>query len=154
MVLSAGCGGSSEQLVAQSPDRLAWAALFRNLTVASDPDLVSQVEDAATTSGARILDVTVVSTPRGRHVPVVTLESDDRPSYMKHNLLGFLTDIGSTEEGWVGFVELVDGGGHFAWSSGRVGNTGMLHVLPALDSCSPISHSSPRGVTYPPCPSD
>jgi hypothetical protein len=154
VLLSAGCGGSSEQLVVQSPDRLQWAALFANLTAVPDPKLVSEIEDAAKTSGARTLDVTVVSTPRGRHVPVVTLESDDPASYMKHSLRGFLDEIGTTRNDWVGFVELVDGDGHFAWSSGRVGNTGMLHVRHDLDSCSPVHHSSPSGVTYPPCPAD
>jgi hypothetical protein len=155
VVMSSGCGGGNEQQVVQSPDRLAWAALFpAGLSVASDPTIVAKIKDAAKASGARLLDVSVVSTLHGRHVPVVTLESDDPASYMKHNLRGFLRDIGATKNPWMGFVELVDGDGGFAWSAGRVGSTGMVHVRREFELCNPLLHSSPVGVTYPPCPAD
>jgi hypothetical protein len=120
-----GCGGGSgDEVVVQSPDRLLWAAELKHPGVVSDPQLVKKISEAATASGARVLDVTVLSLRGDRHAPVVTLQSDDPASYMKHHLLGFLKQAGFTSPHLVRFVELVDGDGKFAWSAGHVGNLG------------------------------
>lgn len=67
-----GCGG--EQLVMPSSDRLAWASELGRASEVSDPALVEKVRRTARASGARVVDVTVLSLSEGRHVPVVTLE--------------------------------------------------------------------------------
>jgi hypothetical protein len=157
VALASGCGrGASHEIVVQSPDRLLWAAELKHPGVVSDPQLVNKIREAAKASGARVLDVTVLSLSGDRHAPVLTLQSNDPASYMKHHFLGFLQQTGFTtptpRRAW--FVELVDGDGKFAWSAGHVGNTGMLHIRPDLDSCSPVVHSRPFGAKYPPCPAD
>jgi hypothetical protein len=101
-----------------------------------------------------VLDISVLVLQRGQHVPVVTLQSDDPASYMRHRLLGFLDRIGFTKFGSVAFVELLDGDGRFAWSGGRLRNAGMVHVRPELELCSPVILSRPALVKYPPCPAD
>lgn len=72
---------------------------------------------------------------------------------MKNDLRGFLDDIGFFTRKFV-YVELLDEEGRFAWSAGHFGNGGMVHPRSDLEECSPIVHSQPVGVTYPPCPAD
>lgn len=99
-------------------------------------------KQAATASKARVLDVSVLALRRGQHAPVVTLENGDPASYVKHDLRGFLDRIGFFKRSFA-FVELLDGGGRFAWSAGRFGNGGMVHSRPDLGHCSPVTNSQP-----------
>ena len=137
-----------------SGDRLAWASELGSVSEISDPILALRIQRAARESGARLLDVTVLAVRDGRRVPVVTLEAADPASYMKHDLEGFLEQIGHFEPRRLGFVELLDEDGRFAWSTGRFPNGGMVHPRQDLDQCSPIHHSQPFGVHTPPCPAD
>ena len=148
----AGCGG--ERIVVPSSDRMVWAGELGRSSAVSDPALVREIEQAANASGARVLDVSVLALSRGRRVPVVTLESRDPASYMKHGLRGFLDRIGYFERHGLAFVELLDEDGGFAWSAGRFPNGGMVHPRPDLDQCSPISHSQLALVSPPPCPAE
>jgi hypothetical protein len=150
----AGCGERAKPLVViPSADRLDWAAQLGRANAVSDPALVRRVEDAASASGARALDVVVLA-QGPQHVPVVTLDSSDPASYMKHHLRGFLQRIGYFDADARAFVELVDDRGRFAWSAGRFRNGGMVHPRPDLDECSPIVHSQLVGAEPPPCPAD
>jgi len=149
----AGCGGGARVLV-PSGDRLAWAGELGSSTPVSDPALVRRVERAAKASGARALDVTVLALSGDRRVPVVTLESAEPASYMKHHLRGFLEGIGYFEPQSLAFVELLDEYGRFAWSAGRFPNGGMVHPRPDLDACSPIIHSQLAGRSVPKCPAN
>jgi hypothetical protein len=153
-LLLSGCGGrGSRVVIVPSGDRLTWAGELGRADAVSDPALVKRVTDAASTSGARVLDVVVLAQGR-RHVPAVTLESSDPATYMKHHLRGFLERIGYLEPDALAFVELVDAQGRFAWSAGRFRNGGMVHPRPDLDQCSPIVHSQLVGQKPPPCPAD
>ncbi len=134
-----------------SADRLVWASELGAATEVSDPALVWEVESAATASGARVLGVSVLALTGGRHVPVVTLGSLDPASYMKHDLRGFLDNIGYLEPDGLAFVELLDEDGRFAWSAGRFPGGGMVHPRPDLDQCSPIFHSQLALVKPAPC---
>ena len=150
----AGCGGRAKPLVVvPSADRLDWAAQLGRANAVSDPALVRRIEDAASASGARALDVVVLA-QEPSHAPVVTLESSDPAGYMKHHLRSFLQRIGYFEPGAVAFVELVGDRGRFAWSAGRFIGGGMVHSRPDLDLCSPIGHSQLVGAKPPPCPAD
>ena len=141
--------------VVPSSDRMVWAGELGRSSAVSDPALVRKVEEAANASGARAIDVSVLALSRGQHVPVVTLESADPASYMKHRLRGFLDRIGYFKPNSLGFVELVDADGRFAWSAGRFPNGGMVHARPDLDQCSPVVHSQPHLLKPPPpCPAD
>jgi hypothetical protein len=151
-LVAAGCGG--DHAVVPSPDRMVWAGELGRTTVASDPALVRSVKQAASASGARVLDASVLALQRGRRVPVVTLQSDDPAACMKHRLRGFLDRIGYFQPDSVAFVELLDDNGEFAWSGGRLANGGMVHSRPDLDSCSPVGHSQLVGAAPPPCPAD
>lgn len=153
MLALAGCGGA-ERVLVPSGDRLAWAGELGSSTPVLDPALVRNVESAAKASGARALDVTVLALSGDRHVPVVTLESAEPASYMKHHLRGFLESIGYFEPRSLAFVELLDEHGRFAWSAGRFPNGGMVHPRPDLDACSPIIHSQLAGQSVPQCPAD
>jgi len=137
-----------------SGDRLAWASELGRASVVPDPVLALKIERAAKASGARALEVTVLTLSGGRRVPVVTLEAADAAAYMKHDLRGFLDRIGYFEPGALAFVELRDEHGRFAWSAGRFPNGGMVHPRPDLDQCSPIIHSQLALVKPPPCPAD
>jgi hypothetical protein len=101
-----------------SGDRLAWAGELGSSTPVSDPALVRRFERAAQASGARALDVTVLALSGERRVPVVTLESAEPASYMKHHLRGFLESIGYFEPQSLAFVELWT---RMAASRGRLG---------------------------------
>jgi hypothetical protein len=148
----AGCGGRAATLVViSSADRLAWAGELGRAQPIADPKLVRRVEDDASASGARALEVVVLAQGR-RHIPVVTLQASDPAAYMKHDLRGFLERIGYLEPRGLAFVELVDDHGRFAWSAGRFRNGGMVHPRPDLDQCSPIVHSQLVGAKPPPCP--
>jgi hypothetical protein len=148
----AGCGSrASTIVVVPSSDRLTWASELGRADSVQDPRLVQRVTHAANESGARVLDVLVLA-DGGRRVPVVTLESSDPASYMKHHLRGFLKQIDYLEPDGLGFVELVDDHGRFAWSAGRWSNGGMVHPRPDLDQCSPIVHWQPVASPPPPCP--
>jgi hypothetical protein len=150
----AGCGGRAKPLVVvPSADRLDWATQVGRANAVSDPTLVKRIEDAASASGARALDVVVLAQGSQR-VPAVTLESADPAAYMKHQLRGFLQRIGYFEPDAIAFVELVDERGQFAWSAGRYPGGGMVHARPDLDLCSPIDHSQLVGARAPPCPAD
>jgi hypothetical protein len=141
--------------VVPSSDRLVWAGELGRSTAVSDPALVRKVEKAAKASEARVIDVSVLALSQGQHVPVVTLESADPASDMKHRLRGFLDRIGYFKPNSLGFVELVDEDGRFAWSAGRFPNGGMVHPRADLDQCSPITHSQPAlRKPPPPCPAD
>jgi hypothetical protein len=150
----AGCSGSAKPLVVvPSADRLDWAAQLGRANAVSDPALVRRIEDAASASGARALDVVVLA-QEARHALAVTLESSDPAGYMKHHLRDFLQHIGYFEPGALAFVELVDDRGRFAWSAGRFVGGGMVHPRPDLDECSPIGHSQLVGAKPPPCPAN
>lgn len=112
-----------------------------------------RIERAASESGARALDVTILVLNAGaRRVPAVTLEADNPAAYMKHWLRAFLERIGYFKPDGLAFVELVDTRGKFAWAAGQWQNGGMVGSRPGLDQCSPIAHSEPVGITIPPCP--
>jgi hypothetical protein len=149
-----GCGeGAAPLVVVPSSDRLDWASQLGRADAVQDPELVKRVEDAASATGARALDVAVLAV-RGRNVPAVTLQSSDPAAYLKHDLRGFLERVGYFESDGIAFVELVDGRGRFAWSAGRFPGGGMVHPRPDLDQCSPIGHSQLVGSKPPPCPAD
>lgn len=133
----------ADRTVLSSSDRMVWAGEVGRSTAVSDPALVRKVEQAANATGARVLDVTVLAVRGDQHAPVVTLQSGDPASYMKHRLAGFLDRIGFFKRNFA-FVELLDGEGGFAWSAGRFGNGGMVHPRVDLDQCSPIVHSQPH----------
>ena len=59
----AGCGG--QKVVVPSGDLLAWAGELGRSSPVSDPALVQKVERAASASGARALDVTVLALSGG-----------------------------------------------------------------------------------------
>jgi threonine dehydrogenase-like Zn-dependent dehydrogenase len=148
----AGCGGrGSRVVIVPSGDRLAWASQLGRADAVPDPPLVKRVTEAATASGARVLDVAVLAVGK-RRAPAVTLQSSDPAAYMKDHLRGFLQRIGYLEPDALAFVELVDDHGRFAWSAGRFQNGGMVHPRPDLDQCSPIVHSQLVGSKPPPCP--
>ena len=148
----ASCGGRAKLLVVvPSADRLDWAVQLGRANAVADPTLVKRIEDAASASGARALDVVVLAQGQ-RRFPAVTLESSDPAGYMKHRLRGFLQRIGYFEPDAIAFVELVDERGQFAWSAGRYPGGGMVHPRPDLDQCSPIGHSQLVGSKPPPCP--
>jgi hypothetical protein len=148
----AGCGGRAAPLVVvPSADRLEWAGELGRAQPVPDPALVKRVEDDASASGARALEVVVLAQGR-RRIPVVTLQASDPAAYMKHHLRAFLQRIGYLEPRGLAFVELVDDQGRFAWSAGRFPTGGMVHPRPDLDQCSPIVHSQPVGANPPPCP--
>jgi hypothetical protein len=150
----AGCGGGGSALViVPSSDRLVWAGELGRADAVPDSGLVARVEKAAAGSGARVLDVAVLSVG-GRSVPAVTLESSDPAAYMKRDLRGFLEKIGYFEQDAIAYVELVDDLGRFAWSAGRFPGGGMVHPRPDLDQCSPITHSQLVSANPPPCPAD
>lgn len=133
---------------------MVWAGELGRSSAASNPALVQEVEEAATASGARVLDVTVLAVRGDQLAPIVTLQSGDPASYIKHRLAGFLDRIGFFRRNFA-FVELLDGEGRFAWSAGRFGNGGMVHPRFDLDQCSPIVHSQPHlQKPPPPCPAD
>ena len=141
----------TEMRRAPSSGRLQWAVELGRSTgsatsVVRDPVLVRKIEQAARSSGARAVDVTVLALSEGGHVPVVTLESAAPAAYMKHRLGGFLEGIGLFDRDALGFVELFDARGRYAWSGGYWRNGGMVGSRPELDQCSPIAHSQP--VTY------
>jgi hypothetical protein len=149
-----GCGErAAPRLAVPSADRLEWAGELGRAQPVSDPALVKRVEDDASASGARTLEVVVLALGR-RHVPVVTLQASDPAAYMKHHLRAFLQHIGYLEPRGLAFVELVDDQGRFAWSAGRFPTGGMVHPRPDLDQCSPIVHSQLVGANPPPCPAD
>ena len=150
----AGCArGHSALVIVPSGDRLDWASELGHADAVRDSGLVARVEDAAADSGARVLEVAVLSVG-GRSVPAVTLQSSDPAAYMKHDLRGFLERIGYFEPDAIAFVELVDEQGRFAWSAGRFPGGGMVHPRPDLDECSPIVHSQLVSAKPPPCPAD
>ncbi|MFN2466636.1 MAG: hypothetical protein ABR521_00680 [Gaiellaceae bacterium] len=164
----AGCGGEAARQLAPPPidagdararnGRLLWLmALEQHFEQTArrvdDPALVRKVERAASASGARALDVTVLAMGEGEHGPVVTLAAADPASYMKHELRGFLEKIGY-RNGFA-FVELLDEHGRFAWVAGNWSAGGMVASGQSLDQCSPISHSRLVGAAPPPpCPAD
>jgi len=148
----AGCGGGGSRVViVSSGDRLDWASHVGPADSVPDSALVKRVKEAAAASGARVLDVAVLAVG-GQLAPAVTLQSSDPAAYMKHHLRGFLQRIGYLESDSVGFVELVDENGRFAWSAGRWDSGGMVHSRPELDQCSPIVHSQLVSHKPPPCP--
>ncbi|MGI8479457.1 MAG: hypothetical protein ACR2M2_06330 [Gaiellaceae bacterium] len=102
-----------------SSDRMRWQSELGRFIEVSDPALVRQVDEAANASGARVFDISVLARSLGQHIPVVTLESTDPASYMKHDLRGFLDRIGYFEPDGLAFVELFDEEGRFAWAAGR-----------------------------------
>jgi hypothetical protein len=143
--------------------RLTWVIELgrrstQTVSEVSDPALVRRVEREARASGARLLHVTVLALSEDGRGPVVTLESDDPASYMKHDLRGFLEKIGYIgDPANFAFVELLDEQGRFAWYAGRWPfGGGMGWSRPDLDQCDPISHFG-GPVTFeppPPCPAD
>ncbi len=136
-------------------DERVWAAELGRSHRVSDPALVRKVEDAATVSGARAIDVSVRALDSGQHVPVVTLESADPASYLKHRLRDFLDQIGYFEPNGLAFVDLLEEDGRFAWSAGRFLDGGFQHLRPDLDQCSPFHHSQRiEEDPPPPCPAD
>jgi hypothetical protein len=140
--------------VLPTADQLEWATQLGRADVVPDPVLTRRVEQAASATGARAIDVTVLATSHeNRHVPVVVLQATGPASYMKHRLRGFLKRVGFLEAGSLGFVELLDEHGRFAWAAGYWWNGGMVHSRPDLDPCSPIVHSQPLTLTpRPQCP--
>ncbi len=139
-----------------SGDRLAWASTLGRASEVQDAVLAQKISRAARASGARLLEVTVLQRRDGRRAPVVTLEASDPASYMKHDLRGFLTEVGFFQSRRLAFVfvELLDEHGRFAWSAGRFPNGGMVHPRADLDQCSPIHHSQLAFQHPPPCPAD
>lgn len=145
----------ADRTVVPSSDRMIWAGELGRSSAVLDPELVRKVEEAASASGARAIDVSVLALSDRQHIPVVTLESADPAWYMKHRLRGFLNQIGYFGPNRLAFVELLDENGRFAWSAGRFANGGMVHPRPDLDQCSPIVHSQPHlQKPPPPCPAD
>src|SRR2546423_1303287 len=89
----AGCGGHSSIVVVPSSNRLDWATQLGRAQVVSDPALVKRVTQAASASGARALDVTVLKVNTQRAV-AITLESSEPASYMQDGLRRFLARSG------------------------------------------------------------
>jgi hypothetical protein len=96
-----------------SSNRLTWAGELGRVDVVPHPTLAKRVDDAATASGARVLDLTTLSVGED-HEPAVamTLQVSDPAPYMKHRLL--LERMGYFEPDRFAFVELVDDDGRFA----------------------------------------
>ena len=147
----AGCG-SQTNVVIPSADRLDWTSQLGKFSVATDPALVARVRNAARDSGAKALEVDVVTVHGAGNAPVVTLQSSDPVSYLKREMRRFLGRIGVWAVERPYFVELVDGRGQFAWSAGRFPRGGMVPPRPDLDACSPIQHGGIADTQPPPCP--
>lgn len=129
MLALAGCEGNARPTVQLVPsaDEIEWATQLGRADVVTDPALRRRVERAASATGAQIVEVTVLDTSaENRHVPVVFIEAGDPASYMRHRLRGFLRRIGYLEAGSLGFVELLDEHGRFAWAAGSWWNGGSL----------------------------
>lgn len=165
----AGCGG--EPQVKPSIDaafdararngRLHWLVNLerrseQSVRETSDPGLVRKVERAVRASGARTLDVTVLALSEGEHAPVVTLESAEPASYMKHDLLGLIKEIESLRREGVWYIELLDEQGRFAWLGGRWWPSGgTTGARPDLERCSPWGGRLTTRTPPPPsCPAD
>jgi threonine dehydrogenase-like Zn-dependent dehydrogenase len=134
-----GCGGRAALVVVPSSNRLDWATQLGRAQVVPDPAVVKRVTRAASASGARALDVTVLAVGT-RRVAAVTLQSSDPASYMRHGLRRFLAGIDYFQHDTLAFVELVDDHGRFAWTAGRWKNGGMVGSRPGLERYSPIAH--------------
>jgi hypothetical protein len=150
------CGTERPRLVmVPSSNRLTWAGELGRVDAVPHPTLAMRVDDAATASGARVLDLTTLSVGEDYEPAVaVTLQVSDPAPYMKHRLHGFLERIRYFEPDRFAFVELVDDDGRFAWAAGRWKNGGMVGSRPELDECSPIVHSQPVSTKPNPCPVD
>jgi hypothetical protein len=153
--VAAGCGGGSTSVVVTStPMQLEWASLLGAVEPSDSPIVAATIRREAAATGAKVLDVTMLASRRGGAValyPAVILQANDPAAYLKHRLKPFLDAIHYGRRS--AYVEVVDAKGALAWEAGAAGTTGMVHIRPDLDACSPIQHGHLATRTAPPaCP--
>lgn len=157
VLVAAGCGGASTTVVVDSsPMQLEWASLLGGVEQATKPDVEATIRREAAATGATVLDVTILASlgSNGSELyPSVVLQAKDPAAYLKHRLKPFLDKIRYGRRS--AYVEVVDAKGALAWEAGAAGTTGMVHIRPDLDACSPVQHSKPVTATPPPaCPAN
>lgn len=104
-----------------------------------------KVLTAVGASGAKLIRLTI------RPAPVLVVATATPAAYLRHRLGNVLHAVGSGRD--ASSVEVVNRQGakifEFSYAPGKGGS---LYVRPALDQCSPVTHSELVGKPPPPCP--
>jgi hypothetical protein len=113
--------------------------------------LVMRLLDAATRAQARVLEEWTAVAPA--RAIALTLRVDDPAAFLKHRARRVLNVLWRTKVPLLGYyVGVEDAGGNIVWATSRLPNEGAVFAIPALDACSPVTHSEPALTTPPPCP--
>ena len=103
-----------------------------------------KVRTAVAASGANLIRLTI------RPAPDLVVATAKPADYLKHRLANVLQVVRSGRD--ASFVEVVNRNGAKIFEFAYVPGEGSLYVRPALDQCSPVTHSELQGNPPPPCP--
>jgi hypothetical protein len=110
-----------------------------------------RLSEAAARAGAKVLELRTAATPA--RAIAVTLQVSDPAAFLKHRALSLLNVLDRTKVPLLGYyVGLEDADAKLVWATSRLPNEGAVYATPALDACSPVTHSEAVGAKELPCP--
>jgi hypothetical protein len=106
---------------------------------------------AAVRARAQVVEVRVAATPA--RALALTVKVSDPAAFLKHRAVSLLDILNRPTIPLLGYyLGAEDAHRHLFFATSQLPASGSVFTIPALDACSPVSHSDAVGFQPPPCP--